>query len=393
MTHLYRRQPPRGTKVAGSSPMGKGITAHFLFNGTFASAVRGKSGNPVATGGPVIRSGPDGQYAYGNGSGKIVTDLLPSALGIAGSSPRTIITEFFQGDSNVKASVFSLGDSSARPRSQMTLEIATSYRVIRLSMFTTDISYQPWTQSGTSARIFLAITYDGNVTLTFRSWARLNTGLVVFNTQTTTLPGPLNTGDTVPLNLMGGGTYNFPSMEGGLYHLSIYGGRCLSPAEIDKLYADRHQVLAAPREFPYAALAASTPPADMSLAGSVVARSTTSGALTTAIQISGFTSGAAAVAGALSTAIPLSGAAAAGPAVAGSLATQIALAGACRASASAAGTLTSVEAPVVRVDVSKIHPSRVVVFEGSGSRVTPFEGSGSRVTPFEGSGSRITRFE
>lgn len=34
-------------------------------------------------------------------------------------------------------------------------------------------------------------------------------------------------------------------------------------------------------------------------------------------------------------------------------------------------------------DISKIHPSRIVVFEGSGSRVTPFEGSGSRVTRFE----------
>lgn len=54
-------------------------------------------------------------------------------------------------------------------------------------------------------------------------------------------------------------------------------------------------------------------------------------------------------------------------------------------------------------DISKIHPSRLVVFEGSGSRITPFggsgsrvtvhDGSGSRVTPFEGSGSRITRFD
>ena len=43
-------------------------------------------------------------------------------------------------------------------------------------------------------------------------------------------------------------------------------------------------------------------------------------------------------------------------------------------------------------DITKIHPSRVVVFEGSGSRVTPFEGSGSRVTPFAGSGSRVTPF-
>jgi hypothetical protein len=35
------------------------------------------------------------------------------------------------------------------------------------------------------------------------------------------------------------------------------------------------------------------------------------------------------------------------------------------------------------IDISKVHPSRIVVFEGSGSRVTPFEGSGSRVTRFE----------
>ena len=44
-------------------------------------------------------------------------------------------------------------------------------------------------------------------------------------------------------------------------------------------------------------------------------------------------------------------------------------------------------------DISKIHPSRIVVFEGSGSRVTPFEGSGSRVTSFDGNGSRVTPFE
>lgn len=44
-------------------------------------------------------------------------------------------------------------------------------------------------------------------------------------------------------------------------------------------------------------------------------------------------------------------------------------------------------------DISKIHPSRIVLFEGSGSRVTAFSGSGSRATPFEGSGSRVTPFE
>ena len=49
--------------------------------------------------------------------------------------------------------------------------------------------------------------------------------------------------------------------------------------------------------------------------------------------------------------------------------------------------------PPAEFDISKIHPSRRVVFEGSGSRVTIFEGSGSRVTPFDGSGSRVTPFE
>jgi len=44
-------------------------------------------------------------------------------------------------------------------------------------------------------------------------------------------------------------------------------------------------------------------------------------------------------------------------------------------------------------DITKIHPSRIVIFEGSGSRVTPFEGSGSRVTPFGSTGSRTVRFE
>jgi len=44
-------------------------------------------------------------------------------------------------------------------------------------------------------------------------------------------------------------------------------------------------------------------------------------------------------------------------------------------------------------DISKIYPSRVVIFEGSGSRVTPFDGSGSRITPHDGSGSRVTPFE
>jgi len=45
------------------------------------------------------------------------------------------------------------------------------------------------------------------------------------------------------------------------------------------------------------------------------------------------------------------------------------------------------------IDISKVSPARIVVFEGSGSRVVQFESSGSRVTPFGGSGSRVTPFE
>lgn len=41
------------------------------------------------------------------------------------------------------------------------------------------------------------------------------------------------------------------------------------------------------------------------------------------------------------------------------------------------------------IDISKIHPSRIVIFEGSGSRMVVFEGSGSRVVVFEGSGKRL----
>jgi len=42
----------------------------------------------------------------------------------------------------------------------------------------------------------------------------------------------------------------------------------------------------------------------------------------------------------------------------------------------------SIAAPVSPFDISKIHPSRIAVFGGSGSRVGVFEGSGSRVSRF-----------
>ena len=41
------------------------------------------------------------------------------------------------------------------------------------------------------------------------------------------------------------------------------------------------------------------------------------------------------------------------------------------------------------LDISKVHPSRIVMFDGSGSKVVVFEGSGSKVVVFEGSGKRM----
>lgn len=43
----------------------------------------------------------------------------------------------------------------------------------------------------------------------------------------------------------------------------------------------------------------------------------------------------------------------------------------------------------VPIDVSRIHPSRLIMFDGSGSRLVVFEGSGRRVVVFEGSGKRL----
>lgn len=55
----------------------------------------------------------------------------------------------------------------------------------------------------------------------------------------------------------------------------------------------------------------------------------------------------------------------------------------------AGATLAATVTSVTSLDVSKVHPARVVVFGGSGSKVVVFEGSGSRVVVFEGSGKRI----
>jgi hypothetical protein len=256
MTHFYRRQPPRGTKVAGNSPLGRGISAHFTFNGTFESSVRGKPANPIVTAGPVFKSDRNGQYVVGTGAGKVTTSLYAKDLGIDGSRARTFIAEFYMGDNNAPRALFSVGDTSTNARSQATLEINSNYRQVRFDTFGTDILCSLHSVTGTGARVFLAITYDGATTLTFQSYSKLDsTGQVIKNIQSFSTGSPLATGTTFPLTLMGGGTYGFASMISELYLLSIYGGRCLTTTEIDRLYADKHQVIAPPQMFPYTALA------------------------------------------------------------------------------------------------------------------------------------------
>jgi hypothetical protein len=428
MENAYTRQPPRGAKVAGGSPLGKGVTAHFLFNGDFRSSVRGKSGNPIVAGTVPFVTRPDGRYASsivggninGTGSGYVNTNLLPSVLGVTGAAPRTIIVEFELTDSNAMRNLFSFGDASATTRSMNALQINSNYREIRFDTYSNDTTYIPHTIGGTSARVFLAISYDGGTGLTFRSWSRLaSTGAVVFNTKSITLAGPLNTGDAAPLHFLGGGAYNWAPAASILYHFSLYGGRCLTPAEIDRVYADRHQVMAPAQTFPYAAMSANSIPADTSLAGAAVAGASVTGGLATSIKmrgaagavaaasgmlvtgiplagvalvqasaagalatpssgLSGIARGEAAASGALSTAIRLAGAGAARATGAGALTARITMAGAARTAASAVGTLGTA-APAPKFDISKISPSRIVVFEGSGSRIVTFEGSGPRM--------------
>jgi hypothetical protein len=160
------------------------------------------------------------------------------------------------------------------------------------------------------------------------------------------------------------------------------------------------------------------------LAGAAVVRSRMTGALAgSPLTLSGAAITAVAAAGTLSTSIPLAGVAGAGVVVAGALSASVRLTGVAAARATAAGSLAgsavqlsgrvdvvatatgnlstsialagivtstatataalSAGRPGGQIDISKIHPSRIVIFGGSGSRVTPFDGSGSRVTRFE----------
>lgn len=341
MAHFYRRQPPRGAKVAGGSPLGRGITAHFPFNGTLASAARNRGRAPVVTTGPALRGGPAGWFVQGSGSGKIVyPDLTPRALGVNGAAPRTVIVDFYMGDTSTQRCVLSLGDSSNTSRSQFTLHTNDQYQCVALHTYGNDFRANVLDRGGTGARVLLAVTYDGNVTITFKSLVTYDVdGTAYAKTQSFTLQAPLNTGNTVPLNIMGGGTYGFASMTTALYHLSIYGGRCLSPAEIDRLFADRHQVMAPPQAFPFGAVVGSAALPDTRLAGDAVAFASSTGTLSTAVALASASSCQASAAGGLTTGVRLAGGAAAAAVASGVLSTSISLTGIAAAVASATGTL------------------------------------------------------
>jgi len=114
------------------------------------------------------------------------------------------------------------------------------------------------------------------------------------------------------------------------------------------------------------------------LAGAAVASASAAGTLATSIRLAGPVVVQASATGALSSRIQLAGAVAAVASAAAALNTKILLIGRAEASARAAGEL-SIARPADKIDISKISPARIVVFEGSGSRIVTFEGSGPRM--------------
>lgn len=117
----------------------------------------------------------------------------------------------------------------------------------------------------------------------------------------------------------------------------------------------------------------------VTLAGAAVISASAAGVLSTSIRMSGSAVAQASAAGALSSRIQLAAAAAAVASVYGVATSKITLGGAAVATTTARGALST--APL-KFDISKIHPSRIAVFGGSGSRVAVFGGSGSRVSRF-----------
>lgn len=111
------------------------------------------------------------------------------------------------------------------------------------------------------------------------------------------------------------------------------------------------------------------------LAGAAAAQVSATGALSTAIRFAGAAVVQISAAGSLAgSAATLSGAASMRTSGAGALSSAIVLSGAAAVSIKAAGTLSL----TAKIDVSKISPGRIVIFEGSGSRIVAFEGSGKR---------------
>jgi hypothetical protein len=206
---------------------------------------------------------------------------------------------------------------------------------------------------------------------------------------------------------------------------TLLAGRVLTPiepttAETQAFSENPWALWQAPRDrAALAAVSAYSPVvADTSISGSGIVVASASGALSTAIRMSGGAASAAVGSGTLNSAIRLAGVGAVVSSGAGVLSTGIRLAGVAAATSTATATLggtaaglagtaassaiatgalstrialTGIAAAVaaavgrlseqapVGIDVSKIHPSRIVVFEGSGSRIVTFEGSGPRM--------------
>lgn len=233
-----RYQPQGLQRLNRQSRFGRLVTAAFSFGKTFRSVVNQRR-DPIITGKPSFVGYPGGLAALGDGSSYINTGILPAEIGCAGASARTFVADFYMADANGGKAVFSLGDSSGTQQSQFTLLTNSNYREVSLQTYNVDIAYSPYTTSGTGARVFLAIVYDGVKTINFYSWAKLDsTGQVVFNSLQYVMSGPLNTGNTVPLYLMGGGTYGFPAIVTPLYYLAVFGGVAMPLTDIQALYQD-----------------------------------------------------------------------------------------------------------------------------------------------------------
>lgn len=138
--------------------------------------------------------------------------------------------------------------------------------------------------------------------------------------------------------------------------------------------------------------AAGTLSTSIPLAGVAAAGVVAAGALLTSVRLNGVATARVTAAGSLSgSAAQLGGQARSTATAVGNLSTKIVLAGAVTSTTTATAAL-SAGRPGGQIDIAKISPARISVFDGSGSRVAIFPGSGNRVSIFESSGSRVTRF-